>query len=89
MIATGLAGGTTGDRIIDELAGEAILNDFVRIGDESRTSTAVVDPTTGTDTEIYEWGPRCAATSSRRCSTSSHYLSRVADVRRLLRLAPA
>ena len=38
VIATGLAGGTTGDRIIDELAGEAILNDFVRIGDESRTS---------------------------------------------------
>src|SRR5262249_28221422 len=57
VIATGLAGGRTGDRIIEELAGEAILNDFVRIHDESRTSTAVVDPTAGTLTEIYEWGP--------------------------------
>ena len=36
---------------------EAILNDFVRIADESRTSTAVVDPTTNTYTEINEWGP--------------------------------
>jgi 1-phosphofructokinase family hexose kinase len=29
----------------------------VRIADESRTSTAVVDPTTSTYTEINEWGP--------------------------------
>ena len=36
---------------------EAILNDFVRIRDESRTSTAVLDPTAGTYTEINEWGP--------------------------------
>ena len=57
VVATGLAGGRTGTRIIEELTGEAILNDFVRIGDESRTSTAVVDPTGGTYTEINEWGP--------------------------------
>src|SRR5438309_12034315 len=57
VVATGLAGGGTGTRIIEELTSEAILNDFVRIGDESRTSTAVVDPTTNTFTEILEWGP--------------------------------
>ena len=57
VIATGLAGGRTGERIVEELALEAILNDFVRISDESRTSTAVVDPTGGSLTEIYEWGP--------------------------------
>src|SRR5438132_13079573 len=57
VIATGLAGGRTGTRIVEELTAEAILNDFVRIADESRTSTAVVDPTVGSYTEINEWGP--------------------------------
>jgi 1-phosphofructokinase/tagatose 6-phosphate kinase len=57
VVATGLAGGRTGTRIVEELTGEAILNDFVRIAGESRTSTAVVDPTGGSYTEINEWGP--------------------------------
>jgi 1-phosphofructokinase/tagatose 6-phosphate kinase len=57
VVATGLAGGRTGTRIVEELTAEAILNDFVRIADESRTSTAVVDPTSATYTEINEWGP--------------------------------
>jgi 1-phosphofructokinase family hexose kinase len=79
VIATGLAGGRTGDRIIDELAAEAILNDFVRIGDESRTSTAVVDPTAGTLTEIYEWGPAIRRTELDLLVEKLHYLSRVAS----------
>ena len=41
VVATGLAGGRTGTRIVEELTAEAILNDFVRIAGESRTSTAV------------------------------------------------
>jgi 1-phosphofructokinase/tagatose 6-phosphate kinase len=57
VVATGLVGGTTGSRIVEELTHEAILNDFVHIEGESRTSTAVVDPTGGTYTEINEWGP--------------------------------
>src|SRR5204862_781651 len=57
VVATGLVGGRTGIRIVEELTSEAILNDFVRIEDESRTSTAVVDPTAPTYTEINEWGP--------------------------------
>ena len=57
VIATGLAGGPTGTRIIEQLTEEAILNDFVRIHDESRTSTAVVDPASGEQTEINEYGP--------------------------------
>ena len=57
VIATGVAGGPTGTRIIEGLTGEAILNDFVRIKEESRTSTAVVDPTSGEQTEINERGP--------------------------------
>ena len=35
VVATGLAGGRTGTRIIEELTSEAILNDFVRIAVES------------------------------------------------------
>ena len=60
VIATGVAGGPTGTRIIEQLTEEAILNDFVRIREESRTSTAVVDPTTGEQTEINERGPTVA-----------------------------
>jgi 1-phosphofructokinase family hexose kinase len=58
VIATGVAGGPTGTRIIEHLTEEAILNDFVRIREESRTSTAVVDPTSGEQTEINERGPK-------------------------------
>ena len=79
VIASGLAGGRTGDRIIDELAVEAILNDFVRIEDESRTSTAVVDPTAGTLTEIYEWGPAVRAEELQTLLDKLRYLSRVAS----------
>src|SRR5438874_11530395 len=57
VIATGVAGGSTGTRIIEQLTEEAILNDFVRIHEDSRTSTAVVDPTNGVQTEINERGP--------------------------------
>jgi 1-phosphofructokinase family hexose kinase len=57
VIATGVAGGPNGMRIIEQLTEEAILSDFVRIREESRMSTAVVDPTSGEQTEINERGP--------------------------------
>jgi 1-phosphofructokinase family hexose kinase len=79
VIATGLAGGRAGDRIIEELAGEAILNDFVRIVDESRTSTAVVDPTAGRLSEIYEWGPAVKPDELETLLDKLRYLSRVAS----------
>jgi 1-phosphofructokinase family hexose kinase len=60
VIATGVAGGPTGTRIIEHLTEEAILNDFVRIREESRMSTAVVDPTNSEQTEINERGPKVA-----------------------------
>ena len=59
--ATGLAGGATGNKIVDALNDEAILNGFVRIREESRTNTAVLDPTTGVHTEINERGPSVSA----------------------------
>lgn len=79
VIATGLAGGRAGDRIIEELASEAILNDFVRISDESRTSTAVVDPTAGRLSEIYEWGPAVRPEELETLLDKLRYLSRVAS----------
>ena len=58
VIATGLAGGATGTRIVDQLTQLSVLSDFVRIREESRTNTAVIDPTTGEQTEINEKGPK-------------------------------
>ena len=57
VVCTGLAGGRTGTLLVEELTHEGILNDFVRIGGESRTSIAVLDPTSNAYTEINEWGP--------------------------------
>ena len=57
VIATGLTGGPTGTRIVDQLTQLSVLSDFVRIREESRTNTAVIDPTTGEQTEINERGP--------------------------------
>ena len=79
VIATGLAGGRTGTRIVEELTAEAILNDFVRISDESRTSTAVVDPTVGSYTEINEWGPKATAEELEMLLEKLRYLGQGAD----------
>jgi 1-phosphofructokinase family hexose kinase len=80
VVATGLAGGRTGTRIVEELTSEAILNDFVRIGDESRTSTAVVDPTTASYTEINEWGPHVEPEELTMLLEKINYLARGADM---------
>ena len=66
-------------RIVEELTAEAILNDFVRIGGESRTSTAVVDPTSGEFTEINEWGPQVHADELDVMREKLQYLSRGAS----------
>jgi 1-phosphofructokinase/tagatose 6-phosphate kinase len=80
VVATGLAGGRTGTRLIEELTGESILNDFVRIADESRTSTMVVDPTDGSSTEIYEWGPQVSRDELDMLLEKIAYLARGADL---------
>jgi 1-phosphofructokinase/tagatose 6-phosphate kinase len=61
VIATGFTGGATGTRIVDQLTQLSVLSDFVRIREESRTNTAVIDPTTGEQTEINERGPKVSA----------------------------
>jgi 1-phosphofructokinase family hexose kinase len=80
VIATGVAGGPTGTRIIEQLTEEAILNDFVRIREESRTSTAVVDPTSGEQTEINERGPSVAPAELELFIDKLLYLGKGAEV---------
>ncbi len=80
VVATGLVGGGTGARIVEQLTAEAILNDFVHIEGESRTSTAVVDPTGGTYTEINEWGPQVRDEELETLLEKLHYLSQGAEL---------
>jgi 1-phosphofructokinase family hexose kinase len=80
VIATGFAGGATGTRIVEQLTSESILTDFVRIGEESRTNTAVLDPTNGEQTEINERGPAVTAKEVELFQDKLLYLARGADV---------
>src|SRR4051812_5980732 len=80
VIATGLAGGPTGTRIIEQLTEEAILSDFVRIREESRTSTAVTDPTSGEQTEINERGPEASEQEVSLFRDKLLYLAKGADI---------
>jgi 1-phosphofructokinase/tagatose 6-phosphate kinase len=80
VIATGVAGGPTGTRIIEHLTEEGILNDFVRIREESRTSTAVVDPTSGEQTEINEHGPHVSSQELELFIDKLLYLAKGADI---------
>jgi 1-phosphofructokinase family hexose kinase len=80
VIATGVAGGPTGARIVAQLTDEAILNDFIRIREESRTSTAVIDPTTGEQTEINEKGPSVSEAELQLFVDKLLYLAKGADV---------
>jgi 1-phosphofructokinase/tagatose 6-phosphate kinase len=57
VIATGFAGGPTGSRLLEQLREEAVLTDFTRIAAETRINMAVIDPTSGEQTEINERGP--------------------------------
>jgi 1-phosphofructokinase family hexose kinase len=80
VIATGFAGGPTGTRIVEVLDEESILNDFVRIFDESRTNTAVLDPTTGLHTEINERGPAVSAQELELFREKLLYLAQGASI---------
>jgi 1-phosphofructokinase family hexose kinase len=80
VIATGLAGGATGTRIVDQLTQLSVLSDFVRIGEESRTNTAVIDPTNGEQTEINERGPKVSERETELFIDKLLYLAKGASV---------
>ena len=78
VVATGLAGGRTGTRIIEELTSEAILNDFVRISAESRNVDRRRRPDRRHPHGDQRVGARGDARSSSRCSRRSSTTSRAA-----------
>ena len=78
VLATGLVGGRNGDAIRDGLAQAAIPFDLVEISSPSRTSTAIVDPTTGTQTEINEHGPAVSSEEAREFSRRLAFLTEYA-----------
>jgi len=80
VIATGLAGGASGNRIVEHLASESILNDFTRIEGESRTNLAVIDPTSGEQTEINERGPEVSQPEMDRFVEKLLYLAQGATL---------
>ena len=80
VIATGLAGGATGTRLLDELREESVLTAFERIDGESRTNLAVIDPTNGEQTEINERGPEVSAAEFERFTEQLVYLARGARI---------
>ena len=57
VVCTGFVGGRNGADVVADLTSDEILNDFVRIREESRTSTALLDPISDQYTEVNEWGP--------------------------------
>lgn len=80
VLATGTAGGGTGARIVELLEEEGITNDFIRIRDESRMSTAVIDPTDGVTTEINERGPSLSSGERERAVERILYLAQGAQI---------
>src|ERR1700733_15246775 len=80
VIATGLAGGATGTHVVEQLTEESILNDFVRIREESRTNTSVLDPTNGQQTEINERGPSVSEPEVELFRDKLLYLARGAAI---------
>jgi 1-phosphofructokinase family hexose kinase len=80
VIATGLAGGPTGQRLVEELSEEAILHDLTPIAEESRINLAVIDPTSGEQTEVNERGPEVTDTEVDAFLDRLDYLARGASI---------
>ena len=76
VVATGLAGGRAGDMIVEDLTAGGIVHQFVRIADESRSSTIVLDPRHAVHRDRRVRAGR-APTSSRR----SHVVLTPGEVR--------
>ena len=79
-IAAGLAGGPTGRRVLEQLREESVLTDFVTIAGESRINLAVIDPTSGEQTEVNERGPAVSPEEVEAFVERIEYLARGAKI---------
>jgi 1-phosphofructokinase family hexose kinase len=75
VIATGFVGGPTGTRVLEQLHEESVLTDFIRIAAETRINLAVIDPTSGEQTEINERGPAVSPEETKRLFERIAYLA--------------
>ena len=75
VIATGFVGGPNGVRVLEQLRDESILTDFTTIASETRINIAVIDPTSGEQTEINERGPAVSPEEVKRLFDRIGYLA--------------
>ncbi|HEX8753398.1 MAG TPA: 1-phosphofructokinase family hexose kinase [Solirubrobacterales bacterium] len=75
VIAAGFVGGPAGSRVLEQLHEESVLTDFTRIAAETRINLAVIDPTSGEQTEINERGPAVSAEEVKKLFDRIAYLA--------------
>lgn len=75
VIASGFVGGPTGGRVLEQLKDESVLTDFIGIAAETRINLAVIDPTSGEQTEINERGPAVSPEEVKRLFERIGYLA--------------
>ena len=75
VIASGFVGGPTGTRVLEQLHEESVLTDFIKIAAETRINLAVIDPTSGEQSEINERGPAVSAEEVKRLFDRIGYLA--------------
>jgi 1-phosphofructokinase family hexose kinase len=75
VIAAGFVGGPTGSRVLEQLREESVLTDFTRIAAETRINLAVIDPTSGEQTEINERGPAVSPEETAKLFERIGYLA--------------
>ncbi len=80
VIASGFVGGPTGTRVLEGLQEESVLTDFTRIASETRINLAVIDPTSGEQSEINERGPAVSPEEVKRLFDRIGYLANGAKI---------
>ncbi|HEU5062145.1 MAG TPA: 1-phosphofructokinase family hexose kinase [Solirubrobacterales bacterium] len=75
VIAAGFVGGPTGTQVLEQLQEESVLTDFTQIAAETRINLAVIDPTSGEQTEINERGPAVSPEEVKRLFDRIGYLA--------------
>jgi 1-phosphofructokinase family hexose kinase len=80
VIATGFVGGPTGTRVLEQLHEESVLTDFTQIAAETRINLAVIDPTSGDQTEINERGPAVSPVEVKQLFERIGYLASGAKI---------